>query len=108
MVDTPLLLGQIQNSIIAAKEAMHAEHAQPEFHFSVLLAHVRALPEEWGSRTKQVLKQSTEPPLEDLLQALSTDIESTPDKLRLTAYQGLLRFAIVIYALKSGHRSTGP
>jgi hypothetical protein len=108
MLDTPLLLGQIQNSIIAAKEAMHAEHAQPEFHLSVLLAHVRALPEEWGSRTKQLLQRESEASLEDLLQALSIDIESTPDRLRLSAYQGLLRFAIVIYAIKSGHRSTGP
>lgn len=108
MVDTPLLLGQIQNSIIAAKEAMHAEYAQPEFHLSVLFAHIRGLPDEWGSNIKRLIHKDPSPPLEDLLQALSTDIELAVEDVRLMTYQGLLRFTIVIYALRSEQRSTGP
>jgi hypothetical protein len=109
MFDTPLLLEQIQNSIIAAKQTAQTSHAQPEYHESILHSHVRSLPEDWKSETKRLVAFLKTPSLEDVLQALSIDIESSGNvPSRLSAYQSLLRFAIVIYSLKTDHRSTGP
>lgn len=108
MFDTPLLLEQIQNNIIAAKQSAQYQHVQPEHHLSVLIAHLRSLPNEWKSETKRVITYNPEASLEEILQALSIDIETSGDVLsRVAAYQSLLRFAIVVYSLKSGHRSTG-
>jgi hypothetical protein len=107
--DPPQLLEQIQNNIIAAKEAVHSEHAQPEYHISMLLAHLRALPDDWKSESKRLIQSNNEPSLEDLLQAITMDIESSSSvSSRLWTFQALLRYAIVIYAIKTGHRSTGP
>jgi hypothetical protein len=107
--DPPQLLEQIQNNIIAAKQAVQSEHAQPEYHFSMLLAHLRALPDDWKSESKRLIQSDNEPSLEDLLQAITMDIESSSSvSSRLWTFQALLRYAIVIYAIKTGHRSTGP
>ena len=109
MFDTPLLLEQIQDSIIAAKQSVSAHHVQPDLQFAILLAHVRALPEEWKSETRRLTSFIPEPSLEDILQSLSIDIESSGDvPSRIATYQSLLRFAIVVYGLKAGYRSTGP
>jgi hypothetical protein len=107
--DPPQVLEQIQNNIIAAKEAAHSEHAQPEYHISMLLAHLRGLPDDWKSEAKRLVRTNDDPSLEDLLQAISIDIETSSSvSSRLWTFQALLRYAIVIYAIKNGHRSTGP
>lgn len=108
MFDTPLLLEQIQNSIIAAKQPAQMQHVQPEHHAAVLMAHLRSLPNEWKSETKRVITYNSEASLEEILQGLSIDIETSGDvPSRLATYQSLLRFAIVVYSLKTGYRSTG-
>ena len=109
MFDSPLLLEQIQNSTIAAKEAEHGDHTQPEYHFSVLLAHVRGLPTEWNSDVQKLLRIDAHPSFEMLLQSLSLDIESSGSvPSRLATFQALLRLTIAVYAVKTGQRSTGP
>lgn len=109
MFDQPLLLEQIQNSIITAQEAVYADLAQPESHLSVLLIYVRLIPDEWESETKQLIARENEPPLEEILQAISIDIENTGEvPSRLWTYQSLLRLAILVYSMKHHHRSSGP
>lgn len=107
--DPPQFLELVQNNIIAAKEAVHEDHVQPEYHFSMLLSFARSLPDDWKSETRRVAKNHSEPPMEELLQAISIDIETSNSvSSRLWSFQALLRYAIVIYAMKTGHRSTGP
>jgi hypothetical protein len=107
--DPPQFLELVQHNIIAAKEAVNSEHAQPEYHLSLLYSHIRSLPDDWKSETKRLIQHESEPALEDLLQCITMDIESSNSvSSRLWSFQSLLRFAIVIYAMKAGHRSTGP
>lgn len=109
LFDPPQFLELVQNNIITAKEAASAEHAQPEYYFSILTSHIRSLPDEWKSETKRLVMSNPEPSLEDILQTISMDIESSSSiSSRLWSFQALLRYAIVIYAIKAGHRSTGP
>lgn len=108
MFDTPLLLEQVQNSILAAKQPAEEQYAKPEHHVGVLLAYLRSLPDEWKSATKRVITYNAKAAFEEILQALAIDIETSGNvPSRLAAYQALLRYAIVVYSLMIGQRSTG-
>lgn len=109
MFDPNGLLIDVESRLSAVKR-VGSDVFQPEYFTTVLLSLIGRLPEEWHCESLRVANATRTPSLEDLLQALSIDIENSKDEGKRTRIlQALLRMTILLYGHTHNRhmRSTG-